>query len=115
MKLPSIVVNAIYDKNEVLVLPSFKNKHIIVMMIIIATLFLGVGYAQISDIDLSVSGSASANKQEGVVISEITYLSNNNADVAHCKINTYYQTYSDYMGNNQFYILYKDEYEYNYN
>ena len=30
-------------------------------------------------------------------------------------INTYYQTYSDYMGNNQFYILYKDEYEYNYN
>ena len=73
----------------------FKNKHIIVMMIIIATLFLGVGYAQISDIDLSVSGSASANKQEGVVISEITYLSNNNADVAHCKINTYYQTTMD--------------------
>ena len=30
-------------------------------------------------------------------------------------INAYYQTYSDYMGNNQFYILYKDEYEYNYN
>lgn len=73
----------------------FKNKHIIMMMIIISTLFLGVGYAQISDINLLTTGSASANGQEGVVISGITYLSNNNADLDHSKINTYYKTTMD--------------------
>ena len=72
-----------------------KNKYIIMIMITMSILFLGVGYAQISNINLLVNGSATATKQEGIVISGITYLSNVNADLDHSKINTYYQTTMD--------------------
>ena len=56
---------------------------------------MGIGYANITGIDLSLSGVASASGQTGVVISNVTYLSNNNADVSNSNINTYYKSMVD--------------------
>ena len=64
-------------------------------LIIIVTLIMGIGYANITGIDLSLSGVASASGQTGVVISNVTYLSNNNADVSNSNINTYYKSMVD--------------------
>ena len=70
-----------------------KNKCLFFMILICCfTCLLGVGYAQISGVDLSVSGNALALKQSGVVISSIKYQSDVGADITNSKIITYYQT-----------------------
>ena len=58
-------------------------------------LFLGIGYAQISSIDLLVNGNAQLKKQTGIVITDVEYKSSNNADNVHSIINNYYQTNLD--------------------
>ena len=65
------------------------------ILIILSTFFLGIGYAQISDIIVSVSGTASADRQEGLVISDISYLSSVNANIGESNINTYFQNILD--------------------
>lgn len=64
-----------------------KNKAIFLIMIALSTMFLGVGYAQISDIQLNVYGSASAEASENVVITRVAYDSDNNADSSNSTIN----------------------------
>lgn len=71
------------------------SSKVLLVLVTVAILFLGIGYAQISDIDLDISGTASAQGQNGIVISDITYLSSNNADSTCSNINTYYQTMFD--------------------
>lgn len=78
-------------KNNIFISKSFG----FFIVIFFVTIFLGIGYAQISDIDLTVSGTAMAQRQTGVVISEIDYLSDFKANVSESKINTYYQTMLD--------------------
>ena len=74
---------------------SHMNTPKLLALIIIMTFILGIGYANITGIELSLSGVASASGQTGVVISNVTYLSNNNADVSNSNINTYYKSMVD--------------------
>ena len=57
-----------------------KNKYLFMIAIAISTLFLGVGYAQISDIELDVYGNATALAGKNVVITSIVYDSSENTD-----------------------------------
>ncbi len=63
-----------------------------IFIIVLAVLFLGVGYSQMSGTTLTVAGDASAIHQSGVYISDIEYVSNNLADVSNSKLLTFYQT-----------------------
>ena len=73
----------------------FKEKKNFVFLflniIVIFMFFLGIGYAQISNIVLDVNGVATADSQAGIVISDIHYSSCNNVNEDHVNINTYYQ------------------------
>ena len=79
-----------YKKNSF-----YKNSKVFLLLIVISTFILGIGYAQISSIELSVSGTATAKAQTGIVITDVTYSSNNNANTTNSKINTYYQSMLD--------------------
>ena len=57
-----------------------KNKYLFMIAIAISTLFLGVGYAQISDIEFDVIGNATALAGKNVVITSIVYDSSENSD-----------------------------------
>ena len=52
---------------------SFRNSPIFLVLIVIATIFLGIGYAQVANIELKVSGTATIESSEGIVISDISY------------------------------------------
>lgn len=70
-----------------------RNKiYIYLFLLVCATIFLGIGYAQISGIDLSVSGDASLEGQTGIFINNVSYSNSNNANEELSKINTYYGT-----------------------
>lgn len=45
-------------------------------LLLIATLFMGIGYAKISDINLLVSGTATTSEHEGIIITEVNLLEN---------------------------------------
>ena len=57
-----------------------KNKYLFMIGIVFSILFLGVGYAQITDIELDVNGNATATAGHNVVIYSVDYDSNVNAD-----------------------------------
>ena len=69
-----------------------RKKLLLIIFLFIATLFLGIGYAQISSVELNIGGSVIAQKQTGVVIMDVHYVSNNNANISSSIINSYYQT-----------------------
>ena len=71
-----------------------KNNKFLLLFVTLTlfTLFLGVGYAQITGVTLVVEGNASLDKQSGVIISNVQYISDQNANLSNCNINTYYQT-----------------------
>jgi len=72
-----------------------KRKTLFLLVIVLATLFLSIGYAQIADVYLDITGSVTANKQTGIVISNVTYQSNEGANPSLSTINSYYQTLLD--------------------
>lgn len=72
-----------------------KSSYFFGILILTAIMFLGIGYAQISGVTLTISGTAKTAGQRGFLISDISYVSDNNANVANSKINTYYQTMMD--------------------
>ena len=59
---------------------SFRNSPFFLVLIVIATIFLGIGYAQVANTELKVSGTATIESSEGIVISDISYLSGYNSD-----------------------------------
>ena len=59
----------------------YKNYKTLMNVILVATLFLSIGYAQIIAPDLTVEGTATAYQQEGVYVSGVSYSSSNYADV----------------------------------
>lgn len=70
-----------------------NNKYLLLFITLtLFTLFLSVGYAQITGVTLVVEGNASLDKQSGVIISNVQYISDQNANLSNCNINTYYQT-----------------------
>lgn len=64
----------IYIKNQRNLI---KNSSIFLILIFTFTLFLGIGYAQISGIDLTVSGIATSTIAKDVIITNIEYVSGN--------------------------------------
>ena len=72
-----------------------KNRYLFLVVIILATFFLGIGYAQISNVDLDITGSVQADKQNGIAISNVAYQSNVGTDQSLSSINMYYQTLLD--------------------
>lgn len=72
-----------------------KNRYLFLVVIILATFFLSIGYAQISNVDLDITGSVQADKQNGIAISNVAYQSNVGTDQSLSSINMYYQTLLD--------------------
>ncbi len=73
-------------------LKTINNKHIYIIALLFTTMILGIGYAQTSDINLSLSGEATATPAEEVTIIDITYLSSNLADPNDSTIHDSYLT-----------------------
>jgi amino acid transporter len=69
-----------------------KNKKIYPIIILIATLLMGIGYASINSVILGISGTAQANTQDGIYITSVNYKSNVFADYENSKIIYAYQT-----------------------
>lgn len=66
-----------------------------IVLILIAILFLGIAYADITKEELMVIGNAETDVQEGVFITKIIYKSSVDADVENSKINYYLKTMMD--------------------
>lgn len=62
------------------------------IVIFIATLFMGIGYASINSISLNIDGELYAQVQDGIFISNVSYESNLSANLTSSTINGYYQT-----------------------
>lgn len=62
------------------------------LIILIATLFMGLGYASINNISLNINGKMYAEAQQGIFITDVSYNSNANVDITASQITTYYQT-----------------------
>ncbi len=78
-------------KKEVLV----KNCTIFLALICLGLIFLSNGYAVITDLHLSLNGTAVAMAQNTVAISSVQYVSDNNADTTNSQINNFYGTMMD--------------------
>ena len=69
-----------------------KKTNKFIILLLFCSLFLGIGYASITDIDLTIQGEANLVKQTGLFITNVTKLSSNNADLSLSSINNNYQT-----------------------
>lgn len=65
---------------------------VILVLIVISTFFLSVGYASLESITLDINGKVTAIPQSEIFISDIQYSTNVNADVEKSVIHQYYQT-----------------------
>lgn len=68
------------------------DKKFLLIIIFIASIFLGIGYAQVSDVNLHINGSATAQAEEAILITSVVYDSNNNANPSESVINDTYLT-----------------------
>lgn len=71
---------------------NITKSRIILLLFCLATLFMGIGYASINSVTFNIEGTAIAKAQDGIFITDVNYVSNNNANVDESKINKYYQT-----------------------
>jgi len=62
------------------------------ILFVIASLFIAVGYASISDVDLSIDGLVSAFADKKVVITNVELVSNSDASLDDSSINDYVKT-----------------------
>ena len=69
------------------------NKKHLLLYLIISIFSIGIGYAEIGNIDLSIEGEASLDRQEGVVITSIEYVDGVSVNPNSSIINTFYQTF----------------------
>ena len=65
------------------------------VLILIATLFMCIGYAEITSQELTITGKVSSVAQKDVFITDVKYVSNTQADTANSKINYYLGTMLD--------------------
>lgn len=61
-------------------------------LLIIATLFMAIGYASVNSVILDINGTAVAKAQDGVFITDVNYESNINANIENSEIINTYQT-----------------------
>lgn len=59
-----------------------KSSYLLIVLIIISTIFLGVGYASVSNIDLTITGDATISPSENIEIISIQYKESSNPDLA---------------------------------
>ncbi len=71
---------------------SSNNKIIYILLLFLATIFMGIGYAALDNVLLNVDGIATVLTQDVVHISSALYSSNNGADTEHSAINGYSAT-----------------------
>ena len=64
-----------------------SNNKLYPILLVIATLFMGIGYAMVNSVTLEVEGSSFALLQDGVFITEVNYKSNVEADTTGSTIN----------------------------
>ncbi len=62
------------------------------ILLFIATIFMGIGYAALTSISLNITGMISTQSQKGVYITDVSYLTDVDADIENCYINDFYQT-----------------------
>ena len=77
-------------KNSKKKILTLKNR-VYILLLFVSILFLGLGYASINNISLNISGLVSANPQEGLFITDVSYLQSNKADLENTKIISIYQ------------------------
>ena len=65
-----------------------KNSTLL-FLLLMAVLVMGIGYASINSVTGEIKGTLTANSQEGVFITDVTYISNVGAKLSNCKINKY--------------------------
>ena len=68
------------------------QRKILLFLIGVSTLFMSIGYASINSIILNVNGDIVANIYDGVLITDVTYKENVNANQQDSKIINYYET-----------------------
>lgn len=70
----------------------YKYNKILLLLISIAILSMGIGYAAVNSITLDFNGKAIAKEVDGIYIIEAKYIRNVNADLSNSKINNAYKT-----------------------
>ena len=81
-----------------------KKMLIYLVLLIFATIFMGIGYAAVNNVTLDLNGDTSVKAYEGIKIKDVTYLSNVDADITNSKINTFSNTLINstiILGNNK--------------
>lgn len=68
------------------------KSRIILLLFCLATAFIGIGYASINSVTLDLKGTAIAQAQEGIFITEVNYISSIGTTEDKSQINKYYQT-----------------------
>lgn len=69
--------------------------NLFLLFISLSVLILGIGYASITTVDLDVNGTASIEYARDIIIKNVEYVSNNNANTSLSTINNYYLTLLD--------------------
>lgn len=62
------------------------------IIILFVSFIMTIGYAAVNSINFGFDGEGFAKKVDGIFITEVNYISNNNADMSSSKINSAYQT-----------------------
>ena len=62
------------------------------LLLFFMTLFLGVGYAQITSKELQIDGTAKMSGQTGLLITGVEYLSGTGVNPSQSSINSFFQT-----------------------
>ena len=65
-----------------------KNSTLL-FLLLMAVLVMGIGYASINSVTGEIKGTLTANSQEGVFITDVTYVSDVGAKLSNCKISKY--------------------------
>lgn len=69
-----------------------KKRNIYPIIILIATLFMGIGYASVNSVLFDIKGTVQANLQDGVYITDVAYNNSVTADYENSKIIYAHQT-----------------------
>lgn len=81
------------------------------ILLVVATLFMGVGYASINAISLDIIGEMTAYAQDGIFITEVSYLESSYADINNSKVlnssKTNFNSSITLLNNPNAYITYK--------
>ena len=69
-----------------------NKKRYLILYVILGVFLIGIGYAEIGNIDLSVEGEAQLDRQTGAVITSVNYVDGVMVDSNQSKIHSFYQT-----------------------